>query len=617
MKQLTLTILLTYLFVSVYSQQHSQIQNVENRKTTSLNGEWKVILDQYETGYYNYRYEPTDQTLNSKTNNNAFFNDYKQQRPDELVEYDYDLSESLNVPGSWNSQDERYFYYEGTFWYRKKFDYNKSKDDNRVFVHFGATNYESHIYLNGNKLGTHVGGFTPHNYEITDYLKESGNSLVVKVDNKRKLEAVPTVNTDWFNYGGITRDVTLIETEETFIREYVIQLEKGSLNTVKGHIQLDGIKLKQSIQVNIPELSISQNFKTDIKGLALVDFKLKNAILWSPNNPKLYDVQIVVNDQILKEKIGFRSIETKGADILLNGKSVFLRGISIHEENGERGGGDRAYSRDDAFMILGRAKELNCNFVRLAHYPHNENMIRVAEELGIMVWEEIPVYWTIHWENKDTYENALNQLTNMIIRDRNRANVIIWSMANETPVSEPRTKFLINLIGETRRLDDTRLISAALEKHTISEEPLTMVVEDPFSENVDVLSFNEYVGWYDGLPEKCDRVNWEIKINKPVIISEFGGGAKFGFHGNKNERWTEEFQEDLYKRSVKMLNKIPSLRGMTPWILSDFRSPRRVHPVLQEGFNRKGVTSEKGEKKLAFYVLQEFYNQKEEEFDNK
>ncbi len=612
MKNILLLITLIIVSTSTFAQQ--QIQNIEGRKTTSLNGEWKVILDQYETGYYNYRYEPSDQSPNSKTNNNAFFNDYKQQDPSELVEYDFDESESLNVPGSWNAQDERYFYYEGTFWYRKKFDYKKSEATNRVFVHFGAINYESDIYLNGTKLGKHVGGFTPQNYEITNLLRETNNSLVVKVDNKRKREQVPTVNTDWFNYGGITRAVTLVETTETFVREYVIQLEKGSLNEIKGHIQLEGTNLQQTVEISIPELEINQSVKTDENGLGIVSFELNNAALWSPENPKLYNVAIKLGDEIINEKIGFRSIEVKETDILLNGKSVFLRGISIHEENGVRGGGDRAYSREDALMILGRAKELNCNFVRLAHYPHNENMIRVAEELGIMVWEEIPVYWTILWENEATYANALNQLTNMIVRDRNRANVIIWSMANETPVSEPRTAFLINLIKESRALDNTRLISAALEKHSYPDDPLTMLVEDPFADNVDVLSFNEYVGWYDGLPEKCDRVNWEIKINKPVIISEFGGGAKFGLHGDKSERWTEEFQEDLYIKSLAMLNKIPSLRGMTPWILSDFRSPRRVHPVLQEGFNRKGVTSESGEKKLAFFVLQSFYNTKEEEF---
>lgn len=615
MKKIIFLALSLIISTSTYCQSN-QIQNIENRHITSLNGEWKAILDQYETGYLDYRLKPSDINPGKEDINHAFYLDHQQENKQELVEYDFDNSESLQVPGSWNAQDKRYFYYEGTFWYRKKFDYKKSKLNNRVFVHFGAINYESDIYLNGTKLGKHQGGFTPHNYEITDLLKETDNSLVVKVDNKRKLEAVPTVNTDWFNYGGITRDVTLVETEETFVREYVIQLEKGSLNMIKVHIQLDGNTLEQTVQINIPELLIKQLVKTNKKGLGIVEFKLKKAILWTPENPKLYSVEVKLNDVIIKEKIGFRSIEVKGTDILLNGKSVFLRGISIHEENGVRGGGDRAYSREDAQILLGRAKELNCNFVRLAHYPHNENMIRVAEELGIMVWEEIPVYWTIQWENKETYKNALNQLTNMIVRDRNRANVIIWSMANETPVSEPRTKFLINLIEEARNLDKTRLISAALEKHTVSQEPLTMVVEDPFSKNVDVLSFNEYVGWYDGLPEKCDRVNWEIKIDKPVIISEFGGGAKFGLHGDKSEIWTEEFQENLYIKSVNMLNKIPSLRGMTPWILSDFRSPRRVHPILQEGFNRKGLTSEKGEKKLAFYILQKYYNQKEVEFMN-
>lgn len=262
-------------------------------------------------------------------------------------------------------------------------------------------------------------------------------------------------------------------------------------------------------------------------------------------------------------------------------------------------------------MLLGWAKELHCNYVRLAYYPHNEYMVRLADQMGILVWEENPVYWTILWNNPSTYENAENQLTDLIERDKNRASVIIWSIANETPVSDARTNFLKNLTDHARSLDNTRLISAALEVHG-DDKPNDRIVEDPFAQYVDIVNFNEYVGWYDGLPEKCDHINWIINYDKPVMISEFGGGALQGYHGDTLTRWTEEYQENLYRHNLAMLVKIPQFRGVTPWILCDFRSPRRLLPYIQDGWNRKGLIGQNATKKKAFYVLQDFYKKIEE-----
>ncbi|MFA9389872.1 MAG: glycoside hydrolase family 2 protein [Prolixibacteraceae bacterium] len=594
-----------------FADEHLII-NSQNREATSLNGQWNYIVDQYENGFFNYRLQPFDEQPNYQHNHGAFYADYQQQDKTELIEYNFDYSPTMRIPGSWNAQDEQLFWYEGSVWFRKKFSYTKKEATNRVFVYFGAVNYEAHVYLNGQKLGTHIGGFTPFNFEVTSWIKEGENSLVVKVDNKRHKDAVPTVNTDWFNYGGITRDVKLIETPGAFISDYQVQLKKGSLTEVVGYVQLDGSKTAQEVKIEIPELKISTSTRTNAEGKATVDFQLKKANYWSPENPKTYEVTLTSGDSKVTDFIGFRSIETRGSELLLNGKKIFLRGISIHEENGSRG--DRAYSQEDAETLLGRAKALNCNFVRLAHYPHNEYMIKTAEKMGILVWSEIPVYWTIDWENAATFANAQNQLRSMINRDKNRANVIIWSVANETPVSEPRTTFLTNLIATAREMDDARLISAALEKHNLSDDPVVVSIEDPFAKYVDVLSFNQYIGWYDGLPEKCNRATWQIKFEKPVIISEFGGGALYGFHADKETRWSEEFQEDLYVQNLKMLEKIPQLSGMTPWILSDFRSPRRMLARIQDGYNRKGVFSETGEKKKAFYVLRDYYLKKEVQF---
>jgi len=582
------------------------IQNPLGREPVSLNGKWNYIIDVYETGFYSYRYEETS---------NGFFRNQKPKDKSDLVEYDFDKSPLINVPGDWNSQKPELMFYEGTIWYKKSFDDPRKDKTHRLFVYFGAANYDAFVYLNGKKLGRHIGGFTPFCFEITDRVQETQNFLIVKVDNKRYRDAVPTVNTDWWNYGGITRDVMLIETPQTFIRDYMVQLKKDSSDAIAGWVQLDGAQKQQTITLEIPEIKLKKTFTPDQTGKATFEvttatkesfFTKKITVsLWSPKNPKLYDVVLSAGQDTIRDQIGFRQIQTRGQDILLNGKPVFLRGICIHEESPMRPG--RAYSEEDAEVLLGWAKEMGCNFVRLAHYPHNEYMLKKADRMGLLVWSELPVYWTIQFENPQTLDNAMNQLTEMITRDKNRASVVLWSIANETPVNETRLKFLTALIDKTRRMDPTRLMTAAMEKTSRGN---TVLIEDPLGQYLDVLGCNEYVGWYEGLPERCDDKMWQTSYEKPLIMSEFGGGALAGYHADNKTRFSEEYQEDLYIHQVEMLKKIPFLRGTSPWILKDFRSPRRLLPDIQDYYNRKGLFSETGQKKKAFYVMQKFYREK-------
>jgi beta-glucuronidase len=479
-----------------------------------------------------------------------------------------------------------------------------------VFVYFGAVNYEAIVFVNGQKVGKHEGGFTPFNFEITAVAQDGNNFIVVKANNQRRREAVPTVNTDWWNYGGLTRRVLMVEEPETFIKDYMIQLEKGSLKKIRGYFQLDGLQKQQKITLTIPEAGIETTVKTGRDGYS--QFTMKGSFdIWSPENPKLYDVNITAESDIICDSIGFRTIETRGTKILLNGEPLFLRGVCIHEEAPFRGG--RAYSKEDAEVLLGWAKEMNCNFVRLAHYPHNEYMTRTADQLGILVWSEIPVYWTILWENEETYMNAQNQLTEMITRDKNKASVILWSVANETPLSDARLRFLRRLVDHARKMDPTRLVTAAMERHYLDDNR-TLIIDDPFGEHVDVFGCNEYIGWYDGLPEKASQVQWETVYNKPVIMSEFGGGALYNYHNDALTRWTEEFQESVYNHQIKMLKDIPFLAGTTPWILMDFHSPRRNLKGIQDFYNRKGLISEQGQRKKAFYVMKKFYQEIQDKY---
>nr|WP_158979689.1 glycoside hydrolase family 2 TIM barrel-domain containing protein [Cellulophaga sp. L1A9] len=603
-KKVMLALTALILFnISGYSQK--TIQNVFNRDYLSLNGPWSYIIDPYQMGYLDYRQMPYDER---ESGEGGFYDNLTDVDKSTLVEYDFTYEPTLQVPGDWNSQDERLLFYEGSLWYKRDFKVTKDKNKN-YFLYFGAVNYKCHVYINGKKLGVHKGGFTPFQFDVTDKLKDGNNFVVLMVDNSRKKDEVPTINTDWWNYGGITRDVLLVSTPNTYIDDYKVQLSKNDKNTVEGYITVKGASAGAKVTLEIAELKVKSTFTTDENGAVNFKFPVKKVSYWSPENPKLYAVTITSENDKIQDQIGFRTIKTVNKDILLNGKSIFLKGISIHDENPILGG--RLRSEGDMRMMLNWAKELGCNYVRLAHYTHNETMLRLADEMGLLVWAEVPVYWTISWTNPETYANAENQLMVGIERDKNRASVIIWSVGNETPVSKERNVFMGKLIDKVKSIDDTRLVAAALE---IEREGYNVTVEDPLGDKLDLASFNEYGGWYWSNAKELPQYSFDIKFNKPVIISEFGAGALAGFHGDEDTMWTEEHQELIYKNQLEMLDKMDGLRGMTPWILVDFKSPRRQNPVFQNFWNRKGLISNTGKKKKAYFTLQKFYEKKTKQF---
>ena len=591
----TLIIVLISLSTILTAQEaafSNLLQNIDSREKTSLNGMWDMIVDPLENGYYNHRLLPKD---------DGYFSNAKMESPSQLIEYNFDTSLQLMVPGDWNTQMDKLYYYEGTVWYKRDFNYTADSDE-LAFLYFEAVNYEAVVYLNGERIGSHVGGYTPFQFEVTDKLKEGTNFVVVKVDNKRKAENVPTVNQDWWNYGGITRSVYIVKTPKSYIDDYFIQLPKETTNKIEGWVTVKNGKDGDAVIVSIPELKKTTT-ATVTNGIATFSFKAKPT-LWEPTNPKTYKVILKTSTDEVTDNIGFRTITTDGSKILLNGKDIFLKGISIHEEAPFKTG--RVVSVEECKILLEWAKQLGCNFIRLAHYPHSEAMVREAEKMGFMIWSEIPVYWTIQFDNKDTYANAKNQLTEMISRDKNRAAVILWSMANETPESEARLSFIGDLAKQARLLDDTRLITAALDTQGYGDDG--NLIEDPLGEVVDVIGINNYCGWYVGTTESCATLKWASAYNKPMIMSEVGGGALFGLHGNKNEIWTEEYQAEVYRVNIEMMKNIDFLAGSSPWILMDFRSARRPLRKIQDDFNRKGLISEQGMKKQAFYILRDYYN---------
>lgn len=595
------TAFLFLLLAAVFSAQAqpSFITNINHRNTVSLGGKWKYIIDRYSTGAIGF---------------SPLYENKKPADKTDRVEYSFDQAQSLWVPGSWNAQKDELYYYEGSVWYRKSFDFQPKLKNSRVFIYLGAANYKTEYSFNGKRLGSHEGGFTPFSFEVTDLIKPSDNFVILGVNDRRETDYIPGMVTDWYNYGGITRDVKLVEVPQTFIDDYTVSLNKATLNAkereIDGSIQLNGSEFPAEATISIPELGLKQSVKIDGEGKGSFALKAKKLELWSPENPKLYSLEILAGEDKMTDEVGFRTIETQGKQILLNGKPIFLRGISIHDENPIRR--DRANSVDDAKLLLGWAKELGCNFARLAHYPHQENIVREADRMGILLWEELPLYWGINWKSDEVLANAKRQYSEIIRRDKNRAASIIWSIANETSPGTDRNRFLGAVADYVRELDPTRLLSAACKKDlAVDGHPdNNYLVSDPIAEKLDIVSFNEYIGWYGGAPEESRKKTFIIAYDKPVIISEFGGGALQGFHADSLTRWSEEYQEYMYKENIAMFERVPGLSGMTPWILVDFQSPLRQLPNVQDGWNRKGLISERGEKKKAFYVLQEYYNGK-------
>jgi len=571
--------------------------NLNGRSRVDLSGKWRYIVDPSRLGIL-------------KAGRQRGFPKDRGPTNHPLIEYEWDTSPTMDVPGDWNSQVRELNMYEGMVWFRRKVSADP-QPGKRYFLHFEASNYDTRVFLNGDLLGRHIGGFTPFEFEVTDKLKAGENSLVVSVDSEHSAKTIPAEDFDWQNYGGITRPVSLIEVPETFIHSYWVRL--GKAGHIEVDVKLDGPNRAGSmVDISIPSLGVTVQAKTDAQGQAQASFPTPEGLkLWEPATPTLYDVKVASNQDSIGDRIGFRTIEVRGPKIYLNNKPLTLYGISIHEEAlGEIP--TRRMDEAAARALLGEALDLGSNFVRLAHYPHSEIMPRLADEMGLLVWSEIPVYWDIDFESEKTLHEAQTMINEMIARDKNRASIIVWSVANETPIKDVRTVFLRKLIDNVRAQDSTRLVSSAMDKSAKKDGQAEnlIVANDPLGEFVDIISLNRYDGWYGPLtPAEIYKVQWETIYDKPIILSEFGAGALHGYRADPLTRWSEDYQALIYEEYIEMTKRIPNYAGMSPWILKDFRSHRRFHGRFQAGWNRKGLIDQTGKRKLAFDVLQNYYNE--------
>ena len=560
----------------------SSLINTAGRETESLNGKWNFAEDLYDTCRRAHWYKE------------ARYNTSGGEMP---LDYDWEGWSKITVPAVWNLEKPELHYFEGSGIYTRTFRYFPKTHGERLLLRFEGAAYRTSVFLNGQFIGTHDGASTPFNIDISDTVK-TDNRIVAVTDARRSPERIPMENTDWFNYGGIYRDVFLVRVPQVFIKDWFVRL--GAFSTILADVEIAG-SLNGKAFLEIPELEIKQeiiikNGKGEVKIPAKPD-------LWSPENPKLYEIIISFNSDTVRDKTGFRVIETKGQEIFLNGKKIFLKGICVHEDHFLLG---KTTNEEIIRNTIRDLKEMNGMYLRLAHYPHDGRFARIADEEGVLLWEEVPVYWAAAFDSEDTYRDAENQLSELILRDRNRASVIIWSVGNENADSDSRLNFMSRLAQKAKSLDDSRLVSAAC---LVNHEKL--LIEDRLSDFLDVIGINEYYGWYDPDFEKLPKILDNSNPGKPVLVCEFGGDARAGQRGTIDDLWTEDKQKRLYEQQIETFKKCPYIAGLTPWILYDFRCPRRLNRY-QEKFNRKGlIGADRKTKKEAFYVMQKFYHEGE------
>jgi len=553
----------------------------------------------------------------------------------EAAAFDDGAWASVDLPHTWNAEDafdETPGYRRGLGWYRRTLRLGPEAIRGRArrFLQFEGANQVADVWVNGQPVGRHVGGYTAFTLDVTDSLVEGENVVAVRVDNRHDAD-VPPLDADFTFYGGLYRDVWLIETGAVHfstewgasgVRLDVPGLAEGDTRVrARAEVVNDGglparveviHVLRDPSGATVAEwrgsvaLAAGETTEVEAWSAAVTDPQF-----WTPETPAVYRVETRVEangdatDRVT-EPLGFRWVAVDGDGFRLNGGHRQWAGTNRHQDvEGIGNAVPDDFHRRDVRLI----KETGFDFLRLAHYPHNEAMLRAADEMGLLVWSEIPVYWAIAWDDPTTFASAEQQLREMVTRDKNRASVVLWSVANETPVSPARTDFLVRLAATARRLDPTRLVTAAVfADHERQPDGTTVFrIEDPLAAHLDVVGVNQYVGWYDGLLDKIGTIRWETTIDKPLVISEFGAGARYGLRGDSLTRWSEDYQAALYREQLAMLRPVPFLRGLSPWILMDFRSPRRPLAVVQDFWNRKGLLSERGERKLAFGVLQRFY----------
>lgn len=559
----------------------------EKRSVTDLGGAWKFTLDPEKKGIEN---------------------GWQNGLP---------TGETIIVPSVWNTE-LRNLMYEGWGWYEKKF----KTQGGTLYFEFEAVMTEATVWLDGKEIKKHYGAFTPFEIIVNDVMAGE-HTLVVLADSTIDKNSFPQRYTDWFNYGGIARDVSVSNLKGVSILlnhvKYELSSDLGSASVWCTLELYNASNEKTSAPVSIKigdEIIYCEQITLDAYQAMTINtpkVKLENIELWNMDSPKLYTVIASTDTDDLIDKIGFRKIEVKSLDILLNGKPVELLGVNRHEEHPDWGFAFPAkLMKKDIDLIV----DMGCNTIRGSHYPNSRIFVDMLDERGILFWSEIPM-WGCGFSEQSLAdpiikERGLNMHKEMVKYYYNHPSIVIWGMHNEIATYHENSYELSReWSAYLRKNGGNRLITHA-SNHPLKDRDMGFD---------DIICINIYHGWYryggyDGKLSDWDKMIEEFRQrriengweDKPVIMSEFGAGALAGFHSHFDTvRWSEEYQRDLMEYCLELFHKTDYMRGTYLWQFCNIRTSPSMDMNRVRYFNNKGILDEYRNPKAAYFKVKELY----------
>jgi len=535
---------------------HRLFERSTRRRQRTLDGPWEFVTDAADTGVEDGYVEsfPADST-------------------------------TLSVPGCWNLTPE-FFDHHGPAWYRRSFSL---PTETNVRLTFAGVAHDATVWLDGENVASHYGGYTPFDVVAAD-LEAGEHELVVRADNRRGPETMPKPGTDWFPYGGITREVILEELPDVFVESMALRYDlEGATADVTATVSLQnlGAETTETLELSVGETTVETTLEVPAgESAATLSVTLDEISRWSLEEPTLYDVEATLDADVAQERIGFREVEVTETDILLNGEPVSIRGVNRHEDHPDWGHAvpERIMLEDVKLIENG-----GFNTIRTSHYPNHPKFLDYCDERGILVIEEIP-YWQFDGErfSRETpLERGKTMLTEMIERDRHHPSVFSWSVTNECENEEDGVVEATEaLVSVARNADSSRPITLATNNFA-TRDPERCV------EFVDFVCTNSYPGWYGegDWGEHLDMVR-DSYPEKPVVVSEFGGGAIAGERSFDKQKWSEQYQCELLEDAIRTFEATEFVAGFTIWQFCDTRTEPALWGKRPKTKNNKGILDE-------------------------
>jgi len=520
---------------------------------------------------------------------------------------------TIYVPSAWE-QLPGLEAYRGKGWLRRTIPGAGGKAARIVF---GGVSHTGTVFIDGKRVGWHYDAFSPWDVVVPE-LSEGRHELVVEVDNTFGPDSALHIENDYYTYGGITRPVELQFVPEVYVDRVhcvpqlraskwslsvTVRLKNSSDSPARREVTIDAA----GKEVSLGKVTVRPGATREVSGV-LTDLQAKP---WSPRAPRLYEVtaRVVANGEVVDdmiERVGFRQLKVQGRKLLLNGRPLTLTGYNRHESHPQFG---NALPVEAMMTDLQIMRDLGCNFIRTAHYPNDQRFLDLCDEMGMLVWEESHARSPDFHHPKFT-EQITASTTEMIDWHYNHPSIIMWGCLNEcnSDVGWGK-KVYTRLIKLMKKLDPHRPVTFATNR---GDRDICLALAD-------IVSFNRYCGWYGG---SISRIEPDIKgllkwlhsdaskggKGKPVIMSEFGAGAIYGFRHPGRAKWTEQYQADLLDEALRVYLNNPNIIGVAIWQFCDVRITFDWWRTRPRTMNNKGTVDEFRRPKLAYDVVKKRFH---------